>query len=448
MNMTDNAIIARVQQLQIGLNEVSVKQSMLNSELTKLIGDILRRSAVADAPPFIQAIPRALENQGSDSVGAIGPRERDHIEAGSEQTPTVATQGRNEPASVEAVAGAKAGEGNEGSEPPPAPRDLKREIILDLWNEGKLTREEIADRAGSTVESIKVVVSTARRAGDVRALHKRCPRHVPTVREVQAEKRNAVLDAFAAGMTMPDIAVNHGISLNSVKSVVRRARGDSDERAAIRRVAAPKAIQEFAGKGRGGDGDGVQSAALAGRNASMPSPANTTHDAANEKQREIARDFLAKRPAPIEPKPKPRIMSTKEVMARLAGEVAARAVKPAPEPYSTPMEPTEAKPIPAAELPAPVPMIDVADDKVMVVADGVVHGPDGIEERLGPKEIKILARMADGGMYPADVLAEIGGAKNDTFTYLMNGMRAKLAAIGVELFAPMKGYWRARRSGE
>jgi hypothetical protein len=429
----------------LSLNVAAVtKQAELSATIArmqKLIVGLAISNLDTDAPSFVQAIPRALENQGSDSVGAIGPRERDHIEAGFEQTPTAEAQGRNEPASADVVAGATAWEGNEGSEPPPAPRDLKREIILDLWNEGKLTREEIADRAGSTVESIKVVVSTARRAGDVRALHKRCPRHVPTVREVQAEKRNAVLDAFAAGMTMPDIAVNHGISLNSVKSVVRRARGDSDERAAIRRVAAPKAIQEFAGKGRGGDGDGVQSTAQACGNASKPSPAKPTHDAANEKQREIARDFLANRPAPIEPKPKPRIMSTKEVMARLAGEVAARAVKPAPEPYSKPMEPTEAKPIPAAELPAPVPML--ADEAVMIVANGVVHGPGGIEERLGPKELALMERMAGGGMFPVDILSKLSGADAGP---MLNGMRAKLAGVGVELFQPMKGFWRARRA--
>lgn len=389
----------------LSLNALMVTQhaelSATIARTQKLIVELAVSNLNTASPEPLQAITRALDIQGSDRGGESGALRRSDHEPGSEQTPTAEAQGRNEPASVEVVAGATAGEvGNASS---PAPRGLKREIILDLWNEGKLTPDEIAERAGSTLDSIKGFVNAARRAGDARALHKRCPRHVPTIAERQAEKKNATLDAFADGMTMPDIAVKLRVSLEAVKSIVRRARIDGDERASIRRVTAPKEIQEFAD--------------------SMRIPAK-----------------------PPAAEPKPRIMSTKEVMARLAGEVAARAVKPAPAPYSQPMEPSEAKPIPKAELPAPVPVLKLDPEIIMLVADGVVHGPGGIEERLTTPQLMILTRMADGGMYPDKVLSDISGATNGTFTYLMNGMRAKLAGIGVEIFQPMKGFWRARRA--
>jgi hypothetical protein len=433
MTLHDNAIIARVLQLQIGLNEVSVKQSMLNSELTKLVGDILRRSTVADAPSPMQAITRALQKDGFDSAGAIGARERGFLEAGSEQTPTVATQGRNEPASVEAAAGAMAGEGDEGSEPPPAPRDLKRDRILDLWATG-MSKEAIAEATGSTPISVNTTVVVARRYGEPRAVRRT---------EAFEQRRERILDLYSKGNLPAAIAREMGTPLKGIETVLYRARKAGEPRAAKHKPTTPR-ITEFAGKGRGGDGESVQTAAGACGNASMPSPAKpTAHDAANERQRAIARDFLAKRAALIEPKP--RIMPTKEVVELLAGEVAARGAKSAPTPYSDPLEPTEAKPIPAAELPAPVPAIKLDPEIIMFVADGVVHGPDGIEERLTTQQLLILTRMADGGMYPEKVLSDISGT--DAREMLV-AMRAKMAAIGVEVFETPKGFWRARRSGE
>lgn len=390
----------------------------LHRHAMDLIGDILRRSTSTDAPSPILAIPRAQDKDGSDSAGAVGARERGILRTGSEQTPTAEAQGRNEPASVEAVAGAKAGEVGIASSP--VTRDLKRDKILDLWATG-MSKEAIAEATGSTPISVNTTVVIARRCNDPRAVRRS---------ETFEDRREKILDLYAKGNLPAAIAREMGTPLKGIETVLYRARKAGEPRAAKHKPTKAK-ITEFAGKGRGGDGDAGRAASNACGNASMPSPAKPTHDAANEKQREIARDFLAKRDAPLPPR-----MPSRPIMP----------AKPIPAPYSTPMEPTEAKPIPKAELPAPVPMLKVSDDTVMIVADGVVHGPDGIEERLMTPQLMILTRMADGGMYPDKVLSEISGATNGTLTYLMNGMRGKLDGIGVELFVPMTGFWRARRA--
>jgi DNA-directed RNA polymerase specialized sigma24 family protein len=401
------AVVSEIADLQVVLAQ---SQSRLARLMQRVSEWDIPAPQVADAPSLLQSTTRTLETQGSDQEGALGLREQGLERSGSEQKSAEDVQGRNEPVSTETVSGATAGEVVNASSP--APRDLKRDAILDLWAQG-LTKEDIAERTGSTPISVNTTVVIARRCNDPRAVRRS---------DSFDERREKILDLYAAGNPVSQIATVLGGGLKGIETVLYRARKAGEPRAAKH---ATKAIPEFAGRGREGDGDGVQSAAQACGNALEPVPANT-----------------------ITAKPKPKIMSTAEVMARLKSEVAAKAEKPAPAPYAKPMEPTEAKPIPAADLPAPIPALAIADDTVMIVADGLVHGPGGVEDRFTMQQLLILDRMADGGMYPSKVLSDISGATNGTLTYLLNGMRAKLAAIGVELFQPMKGFWRARRMGE
>lgn len=125
------------------------------------------------------------------------------------------------------------------------------------------------------------------------------------------------------------------------------------------------------------------------------------------------------------------------------------ATEAAREPSPEPMEITTALPVPAEAFPAPIPVLAVPDDRPMIVADGVVHGPLGIEERFGAKEIAVLTRLQTGDLYDQKTLQELIGTDNEMVaTYVLNGMRPKLAAIGVELFQPLKKNWRCRRMEE
>ena len=84
----------------------------------------------------------------------------------------------------------------------------------------------------------------------------------------------------------------------------------------------------------------------------------------------------------------------------------------------------------------------------MIVGQDAVHGPRGVEDRLGPTQLMLCKRLADGGLYPESVLADASCSSTGSVNYMLAGMRPKLADIGVALDSPMRGFWTARRIGE
>ncbi|TVR06661.1 MAG: hypothetical protein EA385_15195 [Salinarimonadaceae bacterium] len=89
-----------------------------------------------------------------------------------------------------------------------------------------------------------------------------------------------------------------------------------------------------------------------------------------------------------------------------------------------------------------------ARNRLLVVADGVVHGPRGIAHKIDENLLPALAHMADGNDHTKEVLSDIAGLNSATLTYFLNTLRPKFADIGLEIFQVSKGVWRCRRLGE
>lgn len=232
----------------------------------------------------------------------------------------------------------------------------------------------------------------------------------------RAKKREAILDRWAAGKRSAEICAELGVTPHSVQSIVSTARNNGDKRA-VRRWA--------------------------------PRPPGT-----DERRAEIIRlrrEGKTYREIQAETGAVPKTIRAAIAEAERTGELA-----PGSEPAAEPTpEPAQSIPAPAPSTPEPAPQapekpaqpapVDIGEGHVVVVINGAVHARGGVEDRFRPKESAVLTHMAKGELFHEFTLCgKAGNTDEGVFRYLMNGMRPKLAAIGVELFQPMKRHWRIR----
>lgn len=212
-----------------------------------------------------------------------------------------------------------------------------------------------------------------------------------------------ILDLWAQGKEAGEIEKELGVTRNKVKSALRRAREKGDPRAARREASKFDAMTEEIARLR------VQ---------------GWTYEAI-EQALEVSHGTIRR--------------------ALVRAEKHGVPTKPAAEPTPEPVEPAPEPAPQATEKPAQPASVDIGGGHVVVVVNGAVHARGGIEDRFGPKERAVLAHMAKGELFHEFTLrGKAGDPDEGVFRYLMNGMRPKLAAIGVELFQPMKGHWRIR----
>jgi hypothetical protein len=319
---------------------------------------------------------------------------------------------------VPPVAATKAVAVNEGSEIATATAEppLKRDKILDLWAAG-MTKEAIAEATGSTPISVNTTVVTARRCNDPRAIRRS---------DTFEERRERILDLYARGNLPASIARELGTPLKGIETVLYRARKAGEPRAAKHKPTTINPGNEPA------IADQIERDAYLTAQRDLATAANKTASAIvrAEPPKPVLMGSkiepnVTKHPAPVAP-----VSKTAAIRALIGAPPVAKPVAPAPAIVKAP--------------PPPAP----DDDKIMIVGNDSVHGPRGVEDRLGPTQLMLCKRLSDGGMYPESVLGDAAGISNGTIAYMLAGMRPKLADIGVELFQPVKGYWTARRFGE
>lgn len=116
----------------------------------------------------------------------------------------------------------------------------RRERVLNLWAEGKITGDIVAAIPGETAESVSDYVQYARKLKDPRAAKRGRVSPHSVYFDMHGEE---VLDLWAAGeLTVRQIGSRFGIERESVQYIIDRARGHHDKRAAPRRYERPGAI--------------------------------------------------------------------------------------------------------------------------------------------------------------------------------------------------------------
>ncbi|WP_342163137.1 hypothetical protein [Methylobacterium sp. SD21] len=109
-----------------------------------------------------------------------------------------------------------------------------REAILDRWATGART-VVIAAELGITGSLVDYMVRQAREAGDARAAFRYdCAASREAAPSTRRGRRNAILNAWAAGKEAPQIASVLGMRWRTVTMVVIRARKAGDPRATRR----------------------------------------------------------------------------------------------------------------------------------------------------------------------------------------------------------------------
>lgn len=107
--------------------------------------------------------------------------------------------------------------------------DDTREAILDARAAG-LTAPQIALQVRTPVSVVRYAILAARRRGDPRAAG--LPPGSPS--SITLDKREAILDGWASGRTAPQLANELGTNDGIVRNVVSAARREGDPRAAHR----------------------------------------------------------------------------------------------------------------------------------------------------------------------------------------------------------------------
>lgn len=148
-------------------------------------------------------------------------------------------------------------------------------------------------------------------------------------------------------------------------------------------------------------------------------------------------------------------VSTVTSAISLAGLTVADRPKPEPAPSLEPAAPAVEPMVPRREPPEPPPSVaketDLLSpaDQVLIVRDwGDVIGPRGSLNNVPRPTRNVLARLAalrEDQFLDEKVLCEIGPFDHERLRLALSAMTPRLAGIGVELFQPMKGFWRIRR---